>query len=46
MDDTRPNSPNESEKNQKKRSYSHIFEQNQNHNDSTVTVKREIYRIT
>jgi hypothetical protein len=46
MDDTRPNSPNESEQNQKTRSYSHMFEQNQNHYDSTVTVKREIYRIS
>jgi hypothetical protein len=46
MDDTRPNSPNESQKNQKTISYAHIFEQNQNHNDSTVTVKREIYRMS
>ncbi|CAF1329596.1 unnamed protein product, partial [Rotaria sordida] len=38
IDDTRPNSPNESQNNKKTRSYSHIFEQNQNYHDSIVTL--------
>ncbi|CAF4237268.1 unnamed protein product [Rotaria magnacalcarata] len=38
IDDTRPNTPNEIHKYKKTRSYSHISERNQNHDDSTVTV--------
>ncbi|CAF1517833.1 unnamed protein product [Rotaria sp. Silwood1] len=37
IDDTRSNSPNESQKNRKTKSYSHICERNQNYNDSIVT---------
>ncbi|CAF1923068.1 unnamed protein product [Rotaria magnacalcarata] len=37
IDDTRPNTPNEIHKYKKTRSYSHISERNQNHDDSTVT---------
>ncbi|CAF4869602.1 unnamed protein product [Rotaria sp. Silwood1] len=38
IDDTRSNSPNESQKNRKTKSYSHICERNQNYNDSIVTL--------
>ncbi|CAF3746852.1 unnamed protein product [Rotaria sp. Silwood1] len=37
IDDTRSNSPNESQKNRKTKSSSHICERNQNYNDSIVT---------
>ncbi|CAF4218965.1 unnamed protein product [Rotaria socialis] len=39
IDDTRPNTPNESQKHKKTRSYSHASEHSQNPNDSTLTLQ-------
>ena len=46
IDDTIPNSPNESQKNRKTLSFSYISERNQKQNDSNVSVKREIYKMS